>query len=103
VLTVFPKSMAWIIPAGEIVIAGILLIPPLKLTGLYAAMGTMLLFTAYLVTLHVNNIYLPCSCGGFLETIPWKAHVILNAVLILLGISGIILIKRSRLPKQLIS
>ena len=90
-LTNYAGLLAWAVPVGELVIAGMLAIIPLRKIGLYAAFTLMAMFTAYIVVILQFSEYVPCSCGGVLESLGWTEHLILNIGFVLLGIVGILL------------
>ncbi len=91
----FTPILAWGVPALEIFIAGLLIIPKYKLWGLYASFCLMAVFTIYLT--YIINAYehkdIPCSCGGILSGLRWKNHIYFNLCFVLFGAIGI-LIKR---------
>ena len=85
----FAGWVVWIIPAGETFTVFLLLIKKLRLYGLFASLFIMSLFTAYLIAMLNFSDYLPCSCGGLLEMLSWKAHIVFNSFLLLLSSAGI--------------
>lgn len=90
-LTNFAGILAWLVPGGELVIAGMLAVKRLRQTGLYAAFGLMVMFTAYIIAVLQFSKDIPCSCGGVLESLGWTEHLIFNIVFVGLGLAGIIL------------
>lgn len=94
VLKLFPALPVWWIPALELSLVFLLLIPRYRLGALYTCFILMVLFTAYLVFLTYFSDYIPCSCGGFLEQIPPNIHILLNTCLSMLALAGIYLEKR---------
>lgn len=80
---------AILIPAAEIIISVLLLIPTTRLKGLYASLGLMVVFTGYLGYMVLFTPDLPCSCGGVLKQMTWNQHIIFNGVCILLSIAAI--------------
>jgi uncharacterized membrane protein YphA (DoxX/SURF4 family) len=91
VLTAFSGWVAWMIPSVEILVSLALAIPCFRLIGLYAAFSLMVMFTAYIISILNFSDYIPCSCGGILEKLGWKEHLVFNVGFVLLGIVGIIL------------
>jgi hypothetical protein len=51
-------------------------------------------FTGYIVIMMVYSPYLPCSCGGFIESLSWEGHLFLN--LFILFISAIAYLNYSK-------
>lgn len=91
----FIQSLAGFIaitlPAGEMVLAGLLIFKKTRKSGLYLSFGLMFLFTGY-IWLMLNYAYdLPCSCGGVLAKLSWGDHLIFNSGFTILSITGIIL------------
>lgn len=89
-LTSMRDWIAWIVPAIELVIAGMFIIPRLRLKALYAAFSLMTMFTAYIYIILTYSSYVPCSCGGILEKLGWREHLIFNSVFVLLALIGIL-------------
>lgn len=91
----FVKSIApilgWLIPLTELVIAGLLFLQTTKVTGLFASLILLLFFTAFLLYMIVYYPKLPCNCGGVLQMLSWKQHIIFNLLFILLSSVGIII------------
>jgi len=84
-LSAFAEIVAWGVPIGEIVISLLLTIPKLRRTGLWLAMGLMSMFTTYIFIILTFSSYIPCSCGGILEKMGWKEHLIFNLVFVFLA------------------
>jgi uncharacterized membrane protein (DUF485 family) len=79
-----------LIPAAELMVVLLLIMPPTKKTGLTAATGLLTMFTVYLVFMVLTDPHLPCSCGGgVIQRLSWKQHIAFNAFFIGLGITGI--------------
>lgn len=89
VLAPVAKVIAWVVPLAEIIDAVMLLVPALRLKGLYLALGMMLAFTIYIILIMKLSAHLPCSCGGVIELLSWRDHLILNCAYILMAIAGI--------------
>jgi uncharacterized membrane protein YphA (DoxX/SURF4 family) len=90
----FASILAWAVPAGELIIAAMLAIPALRLTGLYASFVLMLSFTVYIAAMLLSGSDIPCSCGGILEDMSWGAHIVFNSAYVVLAAWGIYLKKR---------
>ncbi len=94
-LTNYASSIAWSIPAVEILIAVLLAWQRFRLVGLYGAFVLMVMFTAYIAAILSFSEDIPCSCGGVLEKLGWKEHLLFNVMFILLAIAGIVLTRQS--------
>lgn len=90
-ITSYAYSLAWTLPIGEIVIAGMLSFNRTRLQGLYLSFFLLCLFTFYLVAMLQLSYFIPCSCGGVLQLLSWQAHIILNIIFILLATAGTLL------------
>lgn len=75
----------------EILIAILLSVPKLKLSGLYGSFTLMVLFTAYITIILNYSSNIPCSCGGILEAMGWKEHLVFNCFFVLLAAVAILL------------
>ncbi len=84
------------LPPLEILISLFLLIDRTRLITLYVSLFLMTLFTGYtgLVLFHFFN-RVPCACGGVIQHLSWKQHLILNTFFTIISIIGI------RLSKQI--
>lgn len=90
-LSVFADWIAVIVPAVELLICILLIIPKYRLIGLFSAYGLMVMFTVYIyIVLHFTS-FVPCSCGGVLEKLDWKSHMIFNIAFTFLGMFAILL------------
>jgi len=86
--------VAWGLPITEFILCLLLFFPRYRLQGLYATFTLMVLFTGYIILLLTSDKELPCSCGGIVEALSWKGHLIFNSTLILLSFSAIRMQKR---------
>jgi putative oxidoreductase len=72
-----------------------LFIPSMRVTGLYASVLLISIFTIYLGYMIFFIPALPCSCGGVLRYLSWQQHVVFNLFFILLAVAGIYLYKKN--------
>ncbi|MGB5819334.1 MAG: MauE/DoxX family redox-associated membrane protein [Saonia sp.] len=91
VLTAYADWVAWMIPFIEIVFSLMLVIPKLRLLGLYASFTLMVMFTTYIFIVLNFSDSIPCSCGGVLEKLGWTEHLIFNIAFIALAFIGIMI------------
>ncbi|TDQ08471.1 MauE/DoxX family redox-associated membrane protein [Pedobacter metabolipauper] len=91
ILFPFSDIIAWFIPIVELIIALLLLIPRVTLIGLYAFYTLMVVFTIYIFIILNYSENIPCSCGGILEEMGWKTHLIFNIVFVIMALAGIIM------------
>jgi uncharacterized membrane protein YphA (DoxX/SURF4 family) len=93
-LSAFAGIISWVVPLIELVIASLLIVPRLRKAGLYAAFTLMVMFTAYIFIILNYSTFVPCSCGGVLEKMGWKGHLIFNVCFTVLAFVGLFLIKQ---------
>ena len=92
------QNLVWLVPVSEITTSIFLIIKPARLYGFVLASLLMLAFTLYVGLILANTFaYIPCSCGGILNTLSWKAHFLFNIVFTLLALAGIIIERKRRL------
>lgn len=77
-LTAFQNRLPQIVITVELVVAVLLLVPRYRVIGLLCAYFLMTSFTAYVAAILEFSPYLPCSCGGILETMNWTEHLVFN-------------------------
>jgi Methylamine utilisation protein MauE len=85
------STLAWTLPAIELIAAFLLLIPSTRLLGFYLSLVLMSLFTCYISFMLFYSSNPSCSCGCILRQLSWKDHWILNIVLTVLACTAIIL------------
>ena len=81
--------LAWALPIGELILAVILFIPAWRLKGLYLSGILMTLFTVYVIIILLIDNHISCSCGGIIEDLSPRQHLLFNIACILLSASGI--------------
>ncbi|MFC5683605.1 DoxX family protein [Flavobacterium sp. MAHUQ-51] len=90
-LSAFAEWISWGVPILEILIAFLLLSSRFRRIALYAAFALMLMFTTYIIIILNFSSFIPCSCGGILEKMSWRTHLIFNIVFVFLALIGIVL------------
>lgn len=96
-LTAFAGFVSVAVIVIELLIALLLAIPATRLIGLFGAFCMMLLFTLYIFIILNYSSFVPCSCGGILENMGWKAHLYFNIIFTLLSVVGVILLRSAKL------
>src|SRR5579859_1522679 len=81
--------IAWGLPIGEILLAIVLFIPAWQLNGLYATLVLMGLFSLYVTVILFMDNHLSCSCGGIIEELSPRQHVLFNTACVILSGVGI--------------
>ncbi|SFA42174.1 hypothetical protein SAMN04488511_1034 [Pedobacter suwonensis] len=78
------RFTAWLliaVPASEMIAATLLAFSKTRLYGLIASLLLITAFTLYIAMVlagYFNKV--PCSCGGVLKWLGWKAHLVFNLV-----------------------
>jgi hypothetical protein len=99
-LSPYAALISWFVPLWELLIAVVIIIPRHYRKGLYAFLGTILLFTFYILGMLLWAAHLPCHCGGVIEKMSWGWHVWFNLVFIGLAALALGLSKSSNLKNQ---
>ncbi len=87
----FATIIVWLVPAIELLISFILTIKVIRLYGLYASLLILSVFTIYISGMLLSGKHLPCSCGGVIQQLSWRQHLLFNLFFIILSIAGIVL------------
>lgn len=96
----FSVPVSWILPAIELLISFLLIVPRWRHMGLILSTLLMSLFTLYLGYMVAFAPHLPCSCGGVLKELTWKQHLLFNIFFTVLAFAGWSLIKRKKILLQ---
>ena len=92
--------VAWALPIGEILLAIVLFIPIWRLKGLYISAILMILFTIYVVGILLIDSNLSCSCGGIVEELTPKQHLLFNTACIILSGVAILVARRQQFTER---
>ena len=84
-------TLAWLVPGAEYLTALMLFVPRFRLAGLYASFSLMFAFTAYIAFILGFSPYVPCSCGGILNSMGWTEHLVFNIFFTGLAVTGVVL------------
>lgn len=89
------------IPGLEFVIAAMLIYKRTLMTGLWASLILMVIFTVYIILIQLNYFgKIPCSCGGVISRLNWTQHLFFNLFFVFISIAGIILHRKQQQDKQ---
>lgn len=88
----YAKLIGYGIPSLEIVLAILLVIPVywIKWTALWASTVLMILFTVYLSLMVKFVEHKLCHCGGVIESMGWKTHIVFNLIWLIAGIFALV-------------
>lgn len=82
------RPVGWMIPCLEIIVAALLFLPRFRAVGFWGSSLLMVLFTGYILYMFLFAPRLPCSCGGIIKSMSWKAHLVFNITALLLSLIG---------------
>lgn len=84
-LSAYTAFVSYSVLIIEFLIALLLAFPKSRYVALLASFGLMIMFTAYIVVILNYSSFVPCSCGGILEEMGWKEHLIFNIAFTILA------------------
>lgn len=93
----FSATIVWFIPTVELIIALMLTVRHTRKAGLYSSLILLLVFSLYIAGMLASGIHLPCSCGGIIQQLSWKQHLLLNLFFIVIAFTGIVLERKQKL------
>lgn len=83
------SSVAGLISYGvlivELLVCILLIIERTRIIGLYSSFFLMVSFTIYIYVILNYSENVPCSCGGILEKMGWRTHLIFNFATVLIS------------------
>jgi hypothetical protein len=92
--------LGWLIPIIEMLVSLGLIINKTRVTALGAAILLLLAFEFYIAGMLLSGLHLPCTCGGIIENLNWKQHLLFNGAVMIIGIMAYrYLIKKKRNAK----
>ena len=80
----------------ELLIVLLLCFKTSRLTGLYASFFLMVAFTVYIYLILNYSDFVPCSCGGILEQLGWREHLVFNITFALLALLAIVITEKMK-------
>jgi antibiotic biosynthesis monooxygenase (ABM) superfamily enzyme len=84
--------LVWAVPLGELLAAALLLYPTLQAWGFLLASLLMGAFTGYALLIILGQFsFIPCSCGGMLESLSWEHHLLMNCLFLIFSLGGLYL------------
>lgn len=81
----YSATLAWLIPAVEILISMLLIIPKTRRYGLISSLLIMIAFTSYLIYMISYGGPKTCGCGGVIQSLTWVQHIWFNIAFIFLA------------------
>jgi uncharacterized membrane protein YphA (DoxX/SURF4 family) len=89
-LSSFAAWVSYLVPVSELIISVLLCIQRTKLVGLYSAFFLMIMFVIYIVIILNFSPFVPCSCGGILEKLGWREHLLFNLAFCFIAVLGVL-------------
>jgi hypothetical protein len=84
----YADVLKWLVPVTEIIIVILLCILQTRRTGILISAILLALFAGYISYMLLQDSDLPCTCGGILESMSWKQHLMLNISMAALSMSA---------------
>ena len=100
-LSVYAGSISYFTIVIEFIAVFFLMIPAKRILGLYFSLGLMSAFTMYIYLILEYSEFVPCSCGGILENMGWKSHLIFNGICVIIAGFAIVLAERHQGQKAI--
>ena len=97
VIRSFVIELSYLLPLAELLTAFLLFFPSTRLMGLWMALALLTMFTIYIGLMLLYSSKLPCSCGGAINRLSWRQHLIFNIIFVILPAVSIRLYKKNAL------
>lgn len=91
-------QQVWIVPATELIIAVLLLLPFSRLKALFASLFVLGAYTLYLTCMLPSRFHVTCNCGEPFQTLSLKMHILLTLVCVLFTGVAVVLYGRLMQP-----
>lgn len=79
-----PNYLAVFIVFFEFSIAVLFFFEKTIRVALFLSFFLLIIFTGYIILMFMYSPFMPCSCGGIIDSLTWEQHIVFNAVLIFL-------------------
>lgn len=99
-LSSYAGSISFLVIIVELIITALLITPKFRNFGLYGSLSMMTAFTMYIYLILEYSEFVPCSCGGILENMSWRTHLIFNACCVLILLVAIVLSEAGEIPRK---
>lgn len=96
-LSAYTGFISYTVLIVELTIAILLAYPKTRFIGLISSFFLMLMFTSYIIVILNYSSFVPCSCGGILEKLGWKEHLIFNIVFTILAATACFVVTTNKL------
>lgn len=92
-LSAYANLIAYLVILVELVISVLLAAKKTRLVGLYLSYLLMVAFSLYIYLILNYSDFIPCSCGGVLESLSWNEHLWFNIIVCCLTITAAYLLE----------
>lgn len=89
-VSAYASWLVVMVPALELASVAALLFPRTRLLGFYGVFSLMVMFTTYNIIILKFSQYVPCSCGGILQDMTWRQHLVFNIGATILAALGVL-------------
>jgi hypothetical protein len=89
-LTGFGEWLPGVVIAVELGVGFLLMFSRYRLIGFFGAYCLMVMFTVYVIAILHFSPFVPCSCGGVLEVLGWREHLVFNGTFAGIALWGIV-------------
>ncbi|MET3029182.1 MauE/DoxX family redox-associated membrane protein [Flavobacterium sp. UW10123] len=96
VLSAYAGAAAPSVLIAELLTALFLAWKPCRKFALLASFILMAMFTCYIIIILNFSDYIPCSCGGVLQRLGWRDHIIFNIVFVIISGTGFFIIENKK-------
>lgn len=100
-LSAYTGFISYAVLIVEFIIALVLAFPKTRFIGLLSSFVLMLMFTAYIIVILNYSSFVPCSCGGILEKLGWKEHLVFNILFTILAATACLIVTTNKLKMLL--
>ncbi|WP_312508862.1 MauE/DoxX family redox-associated membrane protein [Chryseobacterium culicis] len=83
-LSAYAGFVSYAVITIEILVSVALCLKSFRYVALFASLALMVAFTVYIYLILNYSEFIPCSCGGILEKLGWKEHLIFNIFFVVL-------------------
>ncbi|WP_217604899.1 MauE/DoxX family redox-associated membrane protein [Chitinophaga sp. GbtcB8] len=91
------------VPAVELTVAILLFIPKTRSLALVSSLVLMIVFSVYVIIILTVMDHPPCNCGGVIEKMSWKQHLVFNIGYTIVALTGVLLNNRSKMEQTRLS
>lgn len=81
----YAELIGWLVPITEVAVSILLINPKTHKLGLTGFVATMVVFTAYILSMILWAEKLPCHCNLIIERLTWGQHIWFNLAFIVIA------------------